>query len=83
MLTGVVVCPALIFGAPPDDVIIASAVDIVMNSARTRAWPQPFRGPVSEPLMELPSVDLCQSRGRPLADVDHDPVAQAQNPTEP
>lgn len=37
MLTGVIACPALMFGTTPDDDIIAAAVDIVMNSATTRA----------------------------------------------
>jgi AcrR family transcriptional regulator len=33
MLTGVVACPALMFGTLPDDDIIAAAVDIVLKSA--------------------------------------------------
>lgn len=36
MLTGVVACPALMFGNLPDDGIIEAAVDIVLNSARSR-----------------------------------------------
>lgn len=35
MLTGVVACPSLMFGFLPDDDVIAAAVDIVLNSARS------------------------------------------------
>jgi AcrR family transcriptional regulator len=31
MLTGVVVCPALLFGAAPDDAVISAAVDMVLS----------------------------------------------------
>jgi AcrR family transcriptional regulator len=34
MLTGVVACPSIMFGALPDDDVIAAAVDIVLRSAR-------------------------------------------------
>jgi AcrR family transcriptional regulator len=33
MLTGVVACPSLMFGAVPDDAVIAAAVDIVLKGA--------------------------------------------------
>ena len=33
MVSGVVACPALMFGTVPDDDVIEAAVDIVMNSA--------------------------------------------------
>jgi AcrR family transcriptional regulator len=36
MLTGVVACPAIMFGTLPDDGIIAAAVDIVLHSATPR-----------------------------------------------
>jgi AcrR family transcriptional regulator len=34
MLTGVVACPSIMFGALPDDEVIAAAVDIVLRSAK-------------------------------------------------
>jgi hypothetical protein len=34
MLTGVVACPSIMFGALPDDDVIAAAVDIVLRSAQ-------------------------------------------------
>ncbi len=34
MLTGVVACPSIMFGALPDDDVIAAAVDIVLRSAK-------------------------------------------------
>jgi AcrR family transcriptional regulator len=34
MLTGVVACPSLMFGALPDDDVIQAAVDIVLSAAR-------------------------------------------------
>ncbi|ULP39813.1 TetR/AcrR family transcriptional regulator [Mycolicibacterium rufum] len=34
MLTGVVTCPSLLFGALPDDAVIAAAVDIVLSGGR-------------------------------------------------
>jgi AcrR family transcriptional regulator len=36
MLTGVVACPAIMFGTLPDDDVIAAAVDIVLRSATHR-----------------------------------------------
>lgn len=36
MLTGVVACPAIMFGTLPDDEVIAAAVDIVLRSAQRR-----------------------------------------------
>jgi AcrR family transcriptional regulator len=36
MLTGVVACPAIMFGTLPEDEVIAAAVDIVLRSARRR-----------------------------------------------
>ena len=36
MLTGVVACPSIMFGALPDDDVIAAAVDIVLRSATHR-----------------------------------------------
>ena len=32
--TGLVACPALMFGAVPDDDVIATAVDIVLKTVR-------------------------------------------------
>ena len=34
MLSGVVACPALMFGTVPDDDVIAAAVDIVLKTVR-------------------------------------------------
>jgi hypothetical protein len=31
MLTGVVACPAIMFGTVPDDAVIEAAVDVVLN----------------------------------------------------
>ena len=36
MLTGVVACPSIMFGALPDDDVIDAAVDIVLRSATHR-----------------------------------------------
>ncbi len=36
MLTGVVACPALMFGTLPDDAVIEAAVDLVLTAAKSR-----------------------------------------------
>ena len=36
MLTGVVACPSIMFGALPEDDVIAAAVDIVLRGATHR-----------------------------------------------
>ncbi len=40
MLTGVVACPAIMFGTLPEDDVIAAAVDIVLRSGRSTKSPK-------------------------------------------
>jgi AcrR family transcriptional regulator len=40
MLTGVVACPAIMFGTLPDDHVISAAVDIVLRSTATHQAPE-------------------------------------------